>query len=84
MKKQKDLVLINPETGVQENCGTIIEKRMVGDKTLWLTCDYDDVWWIIIDDLQLIKLGYLNARREECWRLFFALDETAIASLKPS
>jgi len=79
----KDLVLRDPDTGETENCGVILEKRTIGDATVCLTYHQDDrMWWIVVSDDRIRKLGYIEARREVCWETFFALDEAELTKLR--
>lgn len=79
----KDLVIVNPDTGVRDNCGTIIEKRTIGDVTIHLTYDEPNrFWWICWNDGKSRKLGFIEARREVAWETFFALNEAGLAKLR--
>jgi hypothetical protein len=70
------LLMVNPETGEQENCGVIIEKRLVAENAVWLTYSKaDHLWWIVWQDDHLRKWGYNEERRKVCWRTFFELTE---------
>jgi hypothetical protein len=81
----KDLVAIDPETGERHACGAIAKKRMIGDTTVWLTYDEPGrMWWIVMQDDVLRKIGFIEARREACWETFFGMTETDVAKLRSS
>lgn len=79
----KDLVLVDPETGQQEHCGVIAKKRVVDKTTVWLTYDEPSrFWWIIWQEDELCKVGFVEARREVCWELFESIDKNTLADLR--
>lgn len=81
----KDLKLIDPATGITENCGVIAAKRSIGTATVYLTYrEADKMWWIIIREQPhgLWKIGYLIDRREVAWETFRDLDDVELAKLK--
>lgn len=79
----KDLALVDPDTGKTERLGVIRKKRSIGAATVWLTYDAADrMWWIVVSDDRLRKIGYIEARREVCWETFDALDEAELAKLR--
>jgi hypothetical protein len=85
--KEKDLIAIDPDTGVSENFGIVTKKRRVGNADLWLT--YDELhrmWWIVIQvqNDRLRKVGFIEARREVCWETFLEMGESDVAKLKAS
>lgn len=78
----KDLVIVDPETGERDACGTVAQKRMIGDIMVWCTYEAPKrMWWIVWQDTRLHKLGFSEARREACWETFFALTEADLAKL---
>ncbi len=84
-ERMKDLVAVDPATGVQVNCGTITKKRLVGDIPVWLTFDEGQrMWWIVWKEDRLRKIGYVEARREVCWETFFKMTTRDLAKFKPS
>jgi hypothetical protein len=81
----KDLIAIDPQTGKSEHCGVVLKKRAIGKATAWLTYDQNDrMWWIVVSDDHLRKIGYIEARREVCWEMFDALDEAELGKLRVS
>lgn len=81
----KDLITIDPDTGVSENFGVITKKRKVGDADVWLTYDeLHSMWWIVVQDDHLRKIGYIEARREVCWETFLEMKEDDLAKLRAS
>jgi hypothetical protein len=82
----KDLFALNPKTGKQEPCGTIAEKRTIGDTPVWLTYEETShTWWIVWqEDNVLRKIGYLLDRREDCWETFRTMTAMDIAKLRVS
>ena len=79
----KDLILVDPQTGKTEKLGAIRKKRSIGAATVWLTYDKDDrMWWIVVSDDRLRKIGFIDARREVCWETFDALDEAELSKLR--
>jgi hypothetical protein len=81
----KDLVIVDPETGVQDSCGTIVKRRFLGSTPVWLT--YDDsqaMWWIVWKDARVRKIGYRDARRLTCWDSFAKLAVKDLAALRPA
>jgi hypothetical protein len=77
----KDLA-VDPRTGQHENCGVALKKRTIGKATTWLTYDEADrMWWIVVSDDRLRKIGFIEARREVCWEMFDTLDEAELAKL---
>ena len=76
------LLMVDPKTDEQEDCGAIIEKRVVAETTVWLTYSKPDcLWWIVWQDDRLRKLGYGEPRRKDCWRTFFELTEAEMQAL---
>lgn len=79
----KDLVAIDPQTGKSEHCGVILKKRTVGKAAVWLTYDEPGrMWWIVVSDNRLRKIGFIEARREICWEMFDDLDEKTLDELR--
>jgi hypothetical protein len=79
----KDLVAIDPQTGKSEHCGGILKRRAIGKSTVWLTYDESGrMWWIVVSDECLRKIGFIEARREVCWELFDDLDEKTLKELR--
>lgn len=79
----KDLALVDPDTGKTERLGVILKKRAVGAATVWLTYNAAArMWWIVVSDDRLRKIGYIEARREVCWETYDALDEAELAKLR--
>jgi hypothetical protein len=79
----KDLALLDPQTGQTERLGAILKKRSIGTATVWLTYEEADrIWWIIVADDRLRKIGFIDARREVCWEMYEALDEAELAKLR--
>lgn len=81
------LLMVDPETGEQENWGAIVDKRLVAKNTVWLTYSkIDRLWWIVWQDdrvsQRLRKWGYGESRRQECWRTFFELTEAQMHGLE--
>jgi hypothetical protein len=80
-----DLVAIDPETGERHACGTIAKKRTIGDTIVWLTYDGPGrMWWIVMQDETLRKIGFIEARREACWETFLGMTEADVAKLRSS
>lgn len=81
----KDLVVVDPKTGRRENCGVIAKKRTIGDTLLYLTYDEPNrFWWIVWKEDRLRKIGFVEDRREDCWKAFLGMTEVDLAKLRTS
>jgi hypothetical protein len=77
----KDLIAVDPDTGVRDNCGTILDRRVIGGVPVWLTHD-DDAYWIVWQDDRLRKMGYTKARLAIAMRTFAELTDHEIDHLR--
>jgi hypothetical protein len=80
----KSLVFKDLETEETIDLGVIVRKRRVDAYDAWLSySEAARTWWITLRaaDGRYSRFGWVEARREACWRTFLDLDEAEIVRL---